>query len=1107
MTDGTPRPDVGRTLARLKDFQRASAIHVFRRLYSEKGNANRFLIADEVGLGKTVVARGVLAQAIDHLWVGTPRIDVLYICSNAEIARQNLRKLNPIEGVDVALASRITLLPITVAGLDANKVNIVSFTPSTSFDLKSTLGMSRERRLLFHLLRRAWDLGGAGAEHLFAGHVGIERFREGLRSFEADYPISEPLAAKFVQALDAHPELRARMDAILPAYARGRNAVSEENWEKGAALIGELRTLLAATCISALQPDIVILDEFQRFKGLLDGTDPSSTLAMQLFDYPGVRTLLLSATPYKMYTVRDEAGGEDHYRDFLQTLKFLFADPARSAQVERQLETYRRALRAAADGAGSHVRQARDDLEASLRSVMIRTERLAASEDRNGMLVQVDPVGLDLCAADVRDCVSLQRIARSLGHPDTLEYWKSAPYVLNFMDDYALKRAFLKAGAEAPSRRPLVDALGPGASSLLDWEEVQRYARLDPANARLRALATDTVGRGAWRLLWLPPALAYTEPGAPFDAAETSGLTKRLVFSSWRLVPKVVSALLSYEAERAMITSGEPDAANTSEARKRRAPLLRFNVDGEGRPSGMAVLGLVYPSSVLAKVGDPLALRAGRSAPVPLVEALSVVRDRLGSLLAELPGEKTEEGAPDEAWYWAAPILLDLHEGVGEGSLAGWWWRREDLASRWAGRDVESDVVRDPDAGESGTDWDTHVAEARRVVRGERKLGPMPADLPDVLARVAVGGPGACALRAARRRSPGGKDGSGSVFESWEAPKDAAGRIARVLRTLFNRPESIGLLRGLDGTEPYWRRVLDYAIAGNLQSVLDEYVHGLWEGLGLDTSSPEEAYGALAAAFEASAGLRTSVVGLDVLRVDAREGTIGREDASMRTRFASRLAEERAETGAGATRQDQVRAAFNSPFWPFVLTTTSVGQEGLDFHPYCHAVVHWNLPSNPVDLEQREGRVHRFKGHAVRKNLAARFATSLPAGLTADPWEELFRLGVEGRTAGASELEPFWILAGAARIERHVPALPLSRDARQLGSLRKALVVYRMVFGQPRQEELVAYLLSHVPKERMNALLAEARIDVSPPAVATPGASGLGVPAATGEITTPETPP
>jgi hypothetical protein len=43
----------------------------------------------------------------------------------------------------------------------------------------------------------------------------------------------------------------------------------------------------------------------------------------------------------------------------------------------------------------------------------------------------------------------------------------------------------------------------------------------------------------------------------------------------------------------------------------------------------------------------------------------------------------------------------------------------------------------------------------------------------------------------------------------------------------------------------------------------------------------------------------------------------------------------------------------------------SVGQEGLDIHHYCHAITHWNLPANPVDLEQREGRIHSYKAHAV----------------------------------------------------------------------------------------------------------------------------------------------
>jgi len=179
---------------------------------------------------------------------------------------------------------------------------------------------------------------------------------------------------------------------------------------------------------------------------------------------------------------------------------------------------------------------------------------------------------------------------------------------------------------------------------------------------------------------------------------------------------------------------------------------------------------------------------------------------------------------------------------------------------------------------------------------------------------------------------------------------------------------------------------------------------------------------------------------------------------------------------------EQVREAFNSPFWPFVLATTSVGQEGLDFHQYCHTVVHWNLPSNPVDLEQREGRVHRYKGHAVRKNVAQGFRDTAPSG-TEDPWQGLFRAAEAVRPEGVSEIFPYWVYAppGGARIERHVPYLPLSRDRLRLEALRRSLAVYRMVFGQPRQEDLLNYLLRRLPATQAEALMRAARIDLSPP--------------------------
>ena len=155
----------------------------------------------------------------------------------------------------------------------------------------------------------------------------------------------------------------------------------------------------------------------------------------------------------------------------------------------------------------------------------------------------------------------------------------------------------------------------------------------------------------------------------------------------------------------------------------------------------------------------------------------------------------------------------------------------------------------------------------------------------------------------------------------------------------------------------------------------------------------------------------------------------------------------------------------------------------MDFHTYCHAVVHWNLPSNPVDLEQREGRVHRYKGHAIRKNVAKAHGWASVEADAPDPWQEMFDLArARGAAQGASEVVPFWVypVEGGARIERHILALPLSREHGQAALLRSSLAVYRMVFGQPRQEDLVTYLTSRVPAEELERVMAGARIELAP---------------------------
>ena len=180
-----------------------------------------------------------------------------------------------------------------------------------------------------------------------------------------------------------------------------------------------------------------------------------------------------------------------------------------------------------------------------------------------------------------------------------------------------------------------------------------------------------------------------------------------------------------------------------------------------------------------------------------------------------------------------------------------------------------------------------------------------------------------------------------------------------------------------------------------------------------------------------------------------------------------------------------VRAAFNSPFRPFVLTSTSIGQEGLDFHPWCHRLVHWNLPGNPVDLEQREGRVHRYKGHAVRRNVAAmRGRDALVDWRPGDDlWDLIFQLAdKQARQARDSDLVPHWIASGNCRVERYVPLLPYAQEVEAFRRLKRQLAAYRVVFGQPRQEELIT-LLDRA--ELSTGQIQGLTIDLSPPDIQT----------------------
>lgn len=1019
------RVDVESVLSGLKGFQRDAVEHVISQFYPPAGEdgSRRFLVADETGLGKSVVARGVIARTIDHLAhedaVG--RIDIVYICSNHDLARQNLRRLNVTGSDDVALTTRLTLLATVLPRLEGResaagaaegkKVNLVSFTPATSGLVSGgwRTGRWEERALLVVLLRPHVVRSEADDRtlvRLFRATMDGDRFATRVEEFAAHLGPVEPTVVEPFERLvgaerpdDTH-SLLGRVRALVAEGADG----SGETWERTTALIGELRQALARAGVDALEPDLVILDEFQRFRQLLadPATDDVADLAQAMFDHPDARVLLLSATPYAPFTRAGE-GDVAHDQELLELVRFLVhraEGPVRA--VREAFDGYRRALLT-----GGDARAAADTVRRTLLPYMSRSERPQRAQGLGVRELRVAVPEVD----DVVELAHLRAFGEEIGAPVGVEYWKSIPYFANFLDGYRPgERARERFGTPEGAR---AEALLASTRSL-DPAMLERFAPLDPGNGYLRALQAETVDRGWWRMLWLPPSMPYLEPGPVY--AGLGSPTKRLVFSAWAGVPTAVSALLSYAADREIAAaSGGFATSNSAAARERVASRFTYRTQA-GEVGALSTLALFWPHGGLAGRGDPLGVVRALGRTPPATDAEAYVTRSLPAASGDL-----------RVWDAFFSIRGALPDGGDARALAA-------AALGDAARDTDDDAA---DAGVL-----RHVEEAvRRIESADSEHGH-----PD-LARLALHAPGTVALRALRRIAGAEATADGL----WSA----AFALADGVRRMFDRPETIALLVGLYGDgpqQPYWSSVLSYVADGNLQAVLDEYLYQLRSELGG------------AGAMDDATLLRiarhvSEVLRLRPARYAGHDTDAARTPIPFQARFALRYGGRGTEDSD--LRDSAVRPAFNSPFAPFVLVSTSVGQEGIDFHWWCHAVVHWNLPYNPVDLEQREGRVDRYVGHAVRRNVAAAHADDVVLrGDDPDPWGAAFELASHDPDAQErfGEFAPWWVYPGPARVERVLARYPLSVDHERYERLRDSLALYRLTLGQPRQEDMIELL-------------------------------------------------
>lgn len=1046
----------------LKAFQRKTVDYVSKRLLSDPDAVRHFLVADEVGLGKTMVARGVIARTIEALQDSIPRIDIVYICSNGAIAKQNVARLNVMGGERTrVLPTRLTMLALELAragGIKREGVNFFSLTPGTSLDLKQGGGMKQERALILRLI---WDLltDRRAVAKMLQGYAGARGWRD-TRAWIDRQPLEPQIVERFQKAVSARPDLLQELEDCAQCY-KGLRVKDTDLNRRRETIVGHLRTILARESAEALEPDLIVLDEFQRFTELLHGEGEAADLARKLFnavdpDGNQAKVLLLSATPYRMLSLRDdEADAGDHYREFLDVLSFLFGErgPSIRSELETEMRRYRIAMQGL-PGAFDDAFAIKTGIEGTLRRVIARTERVSETAERDSMMRDID-VSVTVEPADLIEARAVARVADAADAPGTVEYWKSAPYLLSFLRDYKLGQR-LEHLKDAPGNA-LLEAIKAAKGAQIDADAIEAYRSIPENNGRMRALKAIAFKDGMAKRLWMPPSMPYFGPRMT--------ASKLLIFSQWAMVPDAIAGLLSYESDREM---GMRETGRSYTARHPQLLNFRRNKD---RLTGLRALLLVIPSPTLVAAVDPLEIFRAAGPVADVAEMRAHASDKLRDLASSIEPrlrpvqrggnftlEQDTEAEPDDGgteramtWDWACAAALD----VSSASFNKWL----------AAGNILTDVLR-----ADGQDaWHDHLNALSEAAHSDVLHGqPDSERLLEHLTDLALGSPATCALRALHRVAP-------EIDLNDPIILHAATRIGMAFRGLFNQPESQALLRtGTD--EFYWQSVLHHCVQHDLQSVLDEYVHTLLESEGLIDTDPSRAVTILSETIDEALSLKPAQI--EIKRYRARGERLEISSAvRLRGRFATRLLQQAQEDGA--QRTDTVRTAFNSPFRPFVLASTSVGQEGLDFHPYCHRLVHWNLPSNPVDLEQREGRVHRYKNHAVRLNLASKFEGALKNGQRIDdPWRAMFQTAhAEAKRPG--DLEPFWLLDGETHIERYVLSLPFSREAALLGWLKRSVALYRLAFGQPRQDDLMSFL-ENVENEHEGIDLTALQISLRP---------------------------
>lgn len=180
---------------------------------------------------------------------------------------------------------------------------------------------------------------------------------------------------------------------------------------------------------------------------------------------------------------------------------------------------------------------------------MCRTERF------NSGIIKEIVTDIDLVTEDILAYAQGQKLLDTLELRNIpIEYVKSAPYLLSFMDKYELKKSII-----ARIQKSKVWEKCRIETLLLAKYKINNYKEVKADNGKLQYFHNLVFGQKHEKiiqyLLWVPASHPYYQAGGLFENGEAKHFSKFILFSSWEMVPRMVSCMMSYYAE--LYTIGE----------------------------------------------------------------------------------------------------------------------------------------------------------------------------------------------------------------------------------------------------------------------------------------------------------------------------------------------------------------------------------------------------------------------------------------------------------------------------------------------------------------------------------------------------------------------